>query len=323
MDVFETYAQRKKRTEQAGQPDVYEYDEIPQTFRQQVLTICDSCIGPYQLRRVHGNHLINPSSHPIWTIIHDGFADAIGFDSLSHSHKNPYEKCVDYLKSNDTDTDNVLGLIEAIFIVLLNVEDDEDLAQQYPLQGSASKAVELLNFRFKQNNLGYQLVSGKIIRLDSEYIHSEIVKNALQLLRGSSFAGASQEFWKAHSHYTQENYKEALVEAHKAFESTMKTICDLRGWGYVDPSRPNLSPSAKPLVDTMIREKLIPEFLSTHLKGLANVLVEGAPLLRNILAGHGQGAVVVEVPAYFAAYALHLTASNIVFLVEAHKVKPL
>ena len=47
----------------------------------------------------------------------------------------------------------------------------------------------------------------------------------------------------------------------------------------------------------------------------------GAPTVRNKEAGHGQGSEPVNVPEYLAAYVLHLTASNIVLLVEAYKAK--
>ena len=45
----------------------------------------------------------------------------------------------------------------------------------------------------------------------------------------------------------------------------------------------------------------------------------GVPAVRNKDGGHGQGAEVREVPPGLAGYALHLTAANIVLLVEAHK----
>ncbi len=48
------------------------------------------------------------------------------------------------------------------------------------------------------------------------------------------------------------------------------------------------------------------------------MLQSGVPTLRNKQSGHGQGSTVAEVPAYMAAFTLHLTASNIVFLLSAH-----
>jgi len=47
----------------------------------------------------------------------------------------------------------------------------------------------------------------------------------------------------------------------------------------------------------------------------------GLPTLANRTSRHGQGVTPVEIPPHFAAYALHLVASNIVFLVECHKTK--
>jgi hypothetical protein len=41
--------------------------------------------------------------------------------------------------------------------------------------------------------------------------------------------------------------------------------------------------------------------------------------VRNKNSGHGQGLFAKKVPDYFAGYALHLAATNIVFLVEAHE----
>jgi hypothetical protein len=35
------------------------------------------------------------------------------------------------------------------------------------------------------------------------------------------------------------------------------------------------------------------------------------------MSGHGQGKELVSIPNYLAAYAIHLAASNIVFLVNA------
>ena len=66
--------------------------------------------------------------------------------------------------------------------------------------------------------------------MDSELIHTEIVKPALELLNQRNYAGAQQEFLKAHEHYRKGNAKEALNECLKAFESVMKAICDKRGW---------------------------------------------------------------------------------------------
>jgi hypothetical protein len=55
------------------------------------------------------------------------------------------------------------------------------------------------------------------------------------------------------------------------------------------------------------------------LVALRSTLESGVPTARNKLGGHGQGTEVVEVPEHIVSYALHLTASAIVFLAEAEK----
>ena len=63
----------------------------------------------------------------------------------------------------------------------------------------------------------------------------------------------------------------------------------------------------------------MPSYMETHLAGLRNTLEAGLPTLRNKNSGHGQGIRAKNILEYFAGYALHLAATNIVFLVQAHE----
>jgi hypothetical protein len=101
-----------------------------------------------------------------------------------------------------------------------------------------------------------------------------------------------------------------------SFESTIKSICDVRGWEYSKTS------TAQKLIEVIFTKELIPKYLQTHFSSLRSVLEAGVPTVRNKTSGHGQSATPVEVPEHLAAYVLHLTASNIVMLIEAHKVQP-
>ena len=65
---------------------------------------------------------------------------------------------------------------------------------------------------------------------------------------------------------------------------------------------------------------LVPKkYIETHLAGVRSTLEAGLPTVRKKLGGQGQGKEPRKVPDYFAGYALHLAATNIVFLVEAHE----
>ncbi len=180
----------------------------------------------------------------------------------------------------------------------------------------ADDAIEELNYRFREHGIGYQFSNGQIIRMDSELIHAEIVKPALELLNQRYYAGAQQEFLKAHEHYRKGNAKEALNECLKSFESVMKAICDKRGW------KNYKNAAAKDLIEVCFDNDLIPSFWQSHYSSLRNLLESSVPTGRNKLSGHGQGTTPVSVPNHLVAYMLHMTASTIVFLAEAEEKYP-
>lgn len=151
------------------------------------------------------------------------------------------------------------------------------------------------------------------MRVDSQYVHAEAVKPAISLLHTAGFEGASEEFLDAHEHYRSGEYADAMSDALKAFESAMKAICDENGWSYSGGA------TAKALIKNVLDNGLVPKYMETHLSGLRNTLEAGLPTVRNKNSGHGQGLLAKKVPDYFAGYALHLAATNIVFLVQAHQ----
>jgi hypothetical protein len=128
-----------------------------------------------------------------------------------------------------------------------------------------------------------------------------------------AFEGPSEEFFEAHAHYRKREYADVIADALKSFESTMKAICDSHGWAC------KAGDTAKALIKTVLDNGLVPKYMETHLAGVRNTLEAGLPTVRHRLGGHGQGKDSRKVPDYFAGYALHLAATNIVFFVEAHE----
>jgi hypothetical protein len=183
----------------------------------------------------------------------------------------------------------------------------------------ADSAIEELNYRFRRHGIGYEFIAGQIVRVDSKFIHAEVVYPAIQLLHGAgaSFSGPLQEFLDAHRKYREGEHKDAILGAAKAFESVLKAICTARHWTF-DPHKD----AASKLVRIVLDNKLIPEYLQNQFTHLLGVLDTGISTIRNKSASHGQGATVQDVPEHLVSYALHLTASNIVFLIESHKVLP-
>jgi hypothetical protein len=308
MPVYDIYSKRKRRQENAGCPDVYKYDEIPEGLRNQVIHIWRTAIGTY-LKEPYDNSKKVPDS--IWIVIHDILCRELGLMSLGKKNDHPYTQCCTFL-FNESDIDNVLSLIEVSFRMIERICSKLDSSDKYraEITQDPEDAINELNTRFKEHGIGYQYAGGIIIRIDSQYLHTETVISAISLLQQPSFEGASEEFLNAHKHYREGKNKEAISEALKAFESTMKSICLAMNWEFPDNA------TAKPLIDICIGNGLIPEPLQGHFGSLRATLENGLPTASNKLARHGQGEKRIIVPDHYAAYALHLAATNIVFLVE-------
>ena len=226
---------------------------------------------------------------------------------------DPPNRCTQFL--GKTNTSGALDIIELSFraIDLRIRKMDNYEIQDAGITQDADSAIEELNHRFKEHAIGYQYLGGQLVRLDSQFAHAEIVKPALALLNATGFDGPADEFIRAFDHYRHGRNKEAVAEALKAFESTMKSICKARKWSHP----PNAT--AQPLIKLLFEKGLIPAGLESHFAGLRSAMESGLPTISNRTSRHGQGHEPTTIPQHFAAYALHLAASNIVFLVEAHK----
>ena len=92
----------------------------------------------------------------------------------------------------------------------------------------------------------------------------------------------------------------------------MKAICDSRGWTY------KAGDTAKNLIAICFTQGLLPSYLESQFTSVRVQLESGVPTLRNKNGGHGQGVELVAVPEYLARYTLNLTATSILFIVEAN-----
>lgn len=178
---------------------------------------------------------------------------------------------------------------------------------------SEDQAIIELNNRFKQHNLGYEFINGEIIRIDNKVLHQEVIKPALRLLSEEGFEGAEEEFRKAFEYRRKGDNRNAILEAGKSFESTMKTICDRKGYVY-----DRAKDTAKSLISILERNAFYQSYMSAHVTNLRTTLETGLPVVRNKNAGHEQGSTIVPVSDEFAEYALNLATTNIVLLVKIY-----
>jgi hypothetical protein len=213
MAVFHIFSKRQSRGGQDDE-DVLRYDDLPQTLRVQIKFIWDEAfrgdlsmlfarVVPI-LRREYGIFTLAwPEPNALYRQKYDYVQEGVAFFGT---------------------TDNVnraLDMIELTF---------QFIYQNFQDQGKSF--IEELNRRFLEHKVGYQFEAGKIVRLDSTYVHNEAVKPAFTILSDPMYEGAQSEFLKAHEHFRHGRVEEALADALKSFESTMKAICDKHKWKY-------------------------------------------------------------------------------------------
>ena len=79
--------------------------------------------------------------------------------------------------------------------------------------------------------------------------------------------------------------------------------------------------SAGPYLQILRQNQFYPIYTEEHFAALCNTLEKGLPNVRNHNGAHGVGSDVSDASATLADYALHLAATDIVFLVNLFEQK--
>lgn len=305
MAMFELFSKRQKKIRGEIQ-DIYVYEDIPQSLRIQIIHIIRDTIGQDK----HGNH-----ASDIYDFIHKTLCKEYGLFELKKYPRSYDEAIFDFFLNCD-DYERCLDIIEIFFKIIDKHVNESyyNFKQQTTSSQKPEDAINELNSRFKESGIGYQFESGELIRVDSQYLHSETVKPTLQLLGTSKeYQGANDEFLSAHDHYRHKRYKECLNDCLKSFESLMKAIHEKHSWPY------GQNDTAKKLINSCLSNNLVPEYLQNQFSSVRILLESGIPTVRNKEGGHGQGAEISTVPEHLASYTLHLTATNLLFLANCEE----
>ncbi len=310
MPIADIFSKRQKRL-RGELVDVFQYIELPRPFRVQVLQIIEETLGS---PATSNSPVVAPYVQVAQILCRE-----YGVKSLTISSKprDAHPDTMDFIEGQ-TNIERVLDGIE-LFCRCIENRDNifQDLLTYYSDKMQPVDAINELNARFLEHSIGFQYQSGEIIRIDSKLLHSQVVKPTLKLLNNPYYTGPNDEYLTAHEHYRKGEYKECLVDCLKAFESTMKAICDKRQWAYN-----KTSDTAKNLINICFQNNLIPGYLQAHYAALRTSLESGIPTVRNKNAGHGQGATPTTIPQYLASYLVHLTATTILMLIEAEQALP-
>lgn len=306
MPLFDLFSKRKKREAANGAPEVYQYTAIPEALRVQIVHIWRDAIG---MPREYGSDVPRDA----WEAIHDAMCREKGLFALSDKRRHP-ENCFDYILQNDK-ADDVIDIIELSFRIIDAIHEHNHIGylKQSGIKISAADAVAELNCRFREHGVGYQYENGKIVRVDRQFLHAEVIKPALVLLHEPDFKAANADFMLAHEHYREGKHKDAVVAAQRAFEATLKAICD----GLAVPVK--AGDRVSDLIKAVRGAGVLPDYMDAGFDTYVAMLKTGLPGVRNNAGGHGEAPGAPPVPSYVAAYAIHMAASNIVLCLEAYK----
>jgi hypothetical protein len=308
MAIWDLFSKRQADAAKSGVEDVYQYDVIPKPLRVQIAQISIEAIGKVGARS--GMYGLPDRNNPRWQEIESIFCRERGVHGI-HQGEFSGERVIAFMA--ECNTPDWLDLLELICVMIefINTEDQYPYRREWGVAVERDEALTEINYRLRQAGVGYQFEEKHLIRVDSQYIHAEVVKPALALLSGREFSGPREEFLAAHQHYRRGEHRQAVSMAANALESTFKAIFDKKGWSYTKGAR------ISDLVKVARANQLWPTYLDASFDQLLATLQSGLPKIRDNDASHGQGALPKEVPAYVAAYALHLAASKIVFITEA------
>jgi hypothetical protein len=306
MPINELFSERQRRLREEI-PDVFVFDDIPYNLRVQVIHIMEDAIG---YDRVSEENTDAPYKHARDILCRE--YGRFQLDSNTRTRKIELQQF--FLKTQSSE--RALDVIEILVDTINRVYRSANPVTEYrTVKLSPDEAINELNERFKRAGVGYTFENGRILRLDSTYAHTEVTRPAIKLLWSKTFSGANEEYMTAHEHYRHGRNQECIVNCLKAFESTMKIICEKKEW---DISRKS---TAGQLIDVFIKNDIVPDYLQHQTRALQDILKSGVPTIRNNAGGHGQGPEKRDVTDKLAKYCLNLTGANIIYLIDQSGVK--
>ncbi len=159
-----------------------------------------------------------------------------------------------------------------------------------------------LNDSFVDFASPWRLSDGMIFRMDSQFLETEILERASDLLGAPELEGAQAEFMTARDKLTDGSTRDAITYAAHSVESTAKAMLGTN------------SGVATDLFRHLGTEGFLDDVPASKRPVIAKAL-NSVGLLRNELGGHGQGATVIDLPRPYGELAVHLAAAINHFLV--------
>ncbi len=158
-----------------------------------------------------------------------------------------------------------------------------------------------LNDILEEEGCPWRFYDRDFIQIDSKFLEETVLKRTQELLEENQFLGAMEEFKEARNDLSSGDFKGAILNSCKAYESVMKILLN-RNNG-----------TAKQLIEGLIGKGIINEIPNELHTQFSEKVFQSVPFIRNKLAGHGQGEKVIDIPKEIAELCLHFSAALILF----------
>lgn len=188
---------------------------------------------------------------------------------------------------------HVLDALEAFYRLLSD-------GKKHPFQ------VEL-NAVLTEEESSWRMSDDRIYMVDSRFLDA-LKDQTEEEMKREGFLGAHEEFRDARGYLQAGDADDAIQKANCAFESALKSLLNQR------------EGSADDLLKKLREETdLLDGVPNEAQKAIVSKVLQGLPVLRHKLGGHGQGAKPIDVPRAYGDLAVNLAATYIKFLLDLKK----
>ena len=156
------------------------------------------------------------------------------------------------------------------------------------------------------HNSAWRFINGNAVLIESEYHQREIHAKVVELLQVNEAYGALEEFQEAVNDLASFETKDAVINAHKSVESTMKVVLG------AESEKLRFGQLIRQLIDSDV----IPEYYEDFFKNFEQLLLAMGKERNLPGRGHGQGSQATEVNKTLAEFAVNLAGSINLFLLR-------
>ncbi len=302
MDWHENLPSVKKaREERLTKKLPLEYEEIPQACKHQIRSIILG-IDKFNLSEFSVN-IVNKIF-----IAHGIDADVLKNNKYRTSHRIIPRETIfftDYIKGESLSVEEYLDCLQIFF----------QAEYERRTKRKIEEVVSNINYILKANNIGYEYTNDTFIRYDTTYSASKIFEPCLEVLIEHDLTDSHEHFITAFKAYRKQEYMECMIACGRALESMLDEIAKIAGLTISGP----LGKKLKGVFDSgILTGKFIhlPDQIE-NLFGILKLHIQNTTVeLRNASAHPENGNAHENIEA-MASYALHTTASNMIFLAKS------